>query len=38
MLCAGDISDCIDDLRETLGLLKQVFCHVLFVEGNHELW
>jgi len=38
LIVAGDISDRLDVIRETLLLLRSKFRHVLFTPGNHELW
>eukprot|EP00668_Euglena_longa_P004897 GGOE01005738.1.p1 GENE.GGOE01005738.1~~GGOE01005738.1.p1 ORF type:complete len:292 (+),score=69.52 GGOE01005738.1:120-995(+) len=38
LICAGDISDNLAVVEETLGLLKKRFKEVFFVPGNHELW
>src|ERR1044071_8287558 len=35
---AGDVSDRLEIIRETLLLLRAKFRHVLFTPGNHELW
>ena len=37
-VCAGDISDNVDILRDTLLLLKGRFDAVVYVPGNHDLW
>ena len=38
LIVAGDISDRLEIIRETLGLLRSKFRHLLFTPGNHELW
>lgn len=38
LIVAGDISDRIEIIRETLLLLRAKFRSVLFTPGNHELW
>jgi 3',5'-cyclic AMP phosphodiesterase CpdA len=38
LIVAGDVSDRLDIIRETLLLLRAKFRHVLFTPGNHELW
>ena len=38
LIVAGDISDRIEVIRETLLLLRSKFRHLLFTPGNHELW
>ena len=38
LLVAGDVSDSLDTLRETLQLLAGAFAHVFFTIGNHDLW
>ena len=38
LIVAGDISDRLPLIRETLLLLRSKFRHVLFTPGNHELW
>jgi Icc-related predicted phosphoesterase len=38
LIVAGDISDRLHLIRETLLLLRSKFRHVLFTPGNHELW
>jgi len=38
LIVAGDISDQLDIIRETLLLLRSKFRHVLFTPGNHEFW
>jgi predicted phosphodiesterase len=38
LIVAGDVSDRLEIIRETLLLLKARFRHVLFTPGNHELW
>lgn len=37
LLVAGDISDDIDTLKETLSLLQEHYI-CIFIPGNHELW
>jgi hypothetical protein len=38
LIVAGDISDRLHIVRETLLLLRAKFRYVLFTPGNHELW
>jgi Calcineurin-like phosphoesterase len=38
LIVAGDISDRLNIVRETLLLLRAKFRYVLFTPGNHELW
>ena len=38
LIVAGDVSDRLEIIRETLLLLRAKFRHVLFTPGNHELW
>jgi hypothetical protein len=38
LIVAGDVTDDLAKLRQTLGLLKQKFGEVFFVPGNHDLW
>ena len=38
LIVAGDISDRLEVIRETLQLLRAKFRYVLFTPGNHELW
>src|SRR5215213_2565138 len=38
LIVAGDVSDRLEVVRETLLLLRSKFRHVLFTPGNHELW
>jgi hypothetical protein len=38
LIVAGDISDRLHLIRETLLLLRSKFRRVLFTPGNHELW
>jgi len=38
LIVAGDISDRLEVIRETLLLLRSKFRSVLFTPGNHELW
>ena len=38
LLLAGDASEDIRILRETLGQLRGMFGRVFFCAGNHELW
>ena len=38
LIVAGDISDRLEIIRETLLLLRSKFRHLLFTPGNHELW
>jgi predicted phosphodiesterase len=38
LIVAGDISDRLEIIRETLLLLRSKFRRLLFTPGNHELW
>ena len=38
LIVAGDISDRLDVIRETLVLLRSKFRQLLYTPGNHELW
>src|ERR1043165_7756734 len=38
LIVAGDISDRLEVIRDTLLLLRAKFRHALFTPGNHELW
>ena len=38
LIVAGDVSDRLEIIRETLLLLRAKFRHILFTPGNHELW
>lgn len=38
LILAGDVSDRMDRLEETLAGLRRRFAGVFFVPGNHELW
>lgn len=38
LIVAGDISDRLEIIRETLLLLRGKFRQLLFTPGNHELW
>ena len=38
LIVAGDISNRLEVVRETLLLLRAKFRHLLFTPGNHELW
>ena len=38
LIVAGDVSDRLEIIRQTLLLLRSKFRHVLFTPGNHELW
>lgn len=38
LIVAGDISDRLPIIRETLALLRSKFRYVFFTPGNHELW
>ena len=38
LIVAGDISDRLEVIRETLLLLRSKFRKLLFTPGNHELW
>jgi hypothetical protein len=37
-LCAGDVSDNLDVLKEALAVLTARFNETFFVAGNHDLW
>lgn len=37
-LCAGDVSDRMEVLSETLKVLKSRFDEVVFAAGNHDVW
>lgn len=38
LVVAGDISHDTETFVETIQVLKQTGCHVMFVPGNHEAW
>ena len=38
LILAGDVSDNLAVLQDTLIHLSNIFAHVCFVPGNHELW
>ncbi|HET6977739.1 MAG TPA: metallophosphoesterase [Pyrinomonadaceae bacterium] len=38
LIVAGDVSDRLEIIRETLLLLRSKFRQLLFTPGNHELW
>lgn len=38
LLCAGDISQNMGNVRQALEILRACFREVLYVPGNHELW
>ena len=38
LILAGDVSDDLGLLKETLASLRDLFNQVFFVPGNHELW
>ena len=38
LIVAGDVSDRVEIVRETLLLLRSKFRQLLFTPGNHELW
>jgi len=38
LIVAGDVSDRLEVIRETLLLLRSKFHQLLFTPGNHELW
>jgi len=38
LLLAGDVTDKLDLLEQTLGSLRRKFAQLFFVPGNHELW
>lgn len=38
LIVAGDVSDRLEVIRETLLLLRSKFRRLLFTPGNHELW
>ena len=38
LIVAGDVSDRLEIIRETLLLLRSKFRRLLFTPGNHELW
>lgn len=38
LILAGDVTDTIPLLEQTLAILKQRFGEVCFVPGNHDLW
>lgn len=38
LILAGDVSDRLEMLRDTLAHLRSLFAAVCYVPGNHELW
>ncbi len=38
MQLAGDVSDDLEILHQTLSLLRDRWAHVFYTFGNHELW
>ncbi len=38
LILAGDVSDRLETLRDTLTHLQSLFASVCYVPGNHELW
>ena len=38
LICAGDVTDSLDTLRETLQCFTAAFGTVFFTPGNHEFW
>lgn len=38
LILAGDVSDDLNILKESLTSLREMFAQVFFVPGNHELW
>ncbi|MGF1654028.1 MAG: metallophosphoesterase family protein [Actinomycetales bacterium] len=38
LIVAGDVCETVEDLRRTLGGLRERFGTVVWVPGNHELW
>lgn len=38
LILAGDVSDRLETLRDTLTHLRSLFAAVCYVPGNHELW
>ncbi len=38
LLVAGDVAERVEDIAETLDLLRKRFARVVWVPGNHELW
>src|SRR5690349_25161523 len=38
LIVAGDVSDRLEIIRDTLLLLRSQIRHLLFTPGNHELW
>ena len=38
LLIAGDVTDDLEKLKDTLRLLKTKFAHVFYLPGNHDLW
>lgn len=38
LLLAGDISDSLDVIHQSLLAVSQAFKTVFYVPGNHELW
>lgn len=38
LIVAGDVTDDLGKLRNTLRVLQSKFAHVFYVPGNHDLW
>ena len=38
LIIAGDVTDDLEKLRNTLRVLQSKFAHVFYVPGNHDLW
>jgi 3',5'-cyclic AMP phosphodiesterase CpdA len=38
LIVAGDVCETVEDLRRTLGGLRERFATVVWTPGNHELW
>ena len=38
LIVAGDVAERVDDVIDTLALLRERFATVIWVPGNHELW
>jgi 3',5'-cyclic AMP phosphodiesterase CpdA len=38
LIVCGDVSETLDDIEWTLGLLSQRFAKVVWAPGNHDLW
>lgn len=38
LVVAGDVCETVEDLRRTLGGLRERFATVVWAPGNHELW